>query len=73
MLLGSACGGTEGDEGGLPVEESCELGAVRCDGAVLMLCIDEGTNWAALQVCASPELCDTSDPEKLGCQEPGAD
>jgi hypothetical protein len=71
-LLGAgACGGIAEDEGGMVLDAQCELGTLRCDGPVLMLCTDGGTSWAALQACESAALCDP-DPEK-GCQEPGAD
>jgi hypothetical protein len=70
LLLGSAACWANVDDGGeLPMtnEGQCELGALRCDGPVLMLCTDGGTNWAALEVCASAALCD---PGASGCQDP---
>lgn len=39
----------------------CEAGVTRCDGRVLQLCPDDGTGWATLQVCATPELCESSE------------
>ena len=39
----------------------CEAGVTRCDErGVLQLCPD-GTGWATLQVCATPELCESSE------------
>ncbi|HWO11352.1 MAG TPA: hypothetical protein VNN80_17785 [Polyangiaceae bacterium] len=46
-------------------KEICTLGATQCDGRLLQLCTDEGTAWATLEACATPELCRASDTETV--------
>jgi hypothetical protein len=67
-LVGAVACWAADDGGEMPSTDDaqCEFGALRCDGQVLMLCTDGGTNWAALEVCVSAALCDPS----FGCQEP---
>jgi hypothetical protein len=61
-----ACWSQVDDGGELSVVEDvvCEDGALRCDGQLLQLCIENGTTWASLEVCETAELCDPT----LGCQ-----
>jgi hypothetical protein len=39
----------------------CEPGAMRCDGALLQACADDGSSWVTIQRCAAAALCQ-SDP-----------
>jgi hypothetical protein len=53
-----------GSDGGAPPEpppEICEPGITACAGRALQLCTEDGTAWATLEVCPTPDLCRTSD------------
>jgi hypothetical protein len=51
-----------------PPEKICDVGVTACEGKVLRLCTDDGTAWAPLEVCGSPELCESSDVSTVsGC------
>src|SRR5262245_55688818 len=50
----------------------CMLGSTRCDGRLLQLCTDEGTAWATLEACATPQLCLASDTETVSSCVPPA-
>ena len=53
------------------VEKLCDAGSTECDGRVLRLCTEDGTAWATREVCATPELCESSDVSTVsGCIPP---
>jgi hypothetical protein len=58
-------GGIDASGGGGPGEPACETGALSCDGALVRLCTDDG-GWVALEVCATPGLCNA----EFGCDAP---
>jgi hypothetical protein len=61
----------QSDDKPLLPEKICEVGVTACEGKVLQLCTDDGTAWAALEVCGSPELCESSDLSTVsGCIPP---
>src|SRR6187431_739283 len=38
----------------------CDAGAVRCEGALLQICADDGSSWTTTQRCAAAALCQVS-------------
>jgi hypothetical protein len=60
--------GLDPDAAAPPPQKICEVGVTACEGKVLQLCTDDGTAWATLEVCGSPELCESSDVSTVsGC------
>ena len=80
VLCFASCGQLLGDFAVEPVPPEteiapariCELGTTKCSDRLLQLCTDEGTAWATLEACATPELCRASDSETVSACIPPA-